>query len=452
MHLHELADRPDRRPRRLPPGNSEYAPTQPRAAARDPQRRRRRPDRLHRAPSRPPARRSRSRSPASGTANVPADAKAVFLNVTAVNSDGRRLGHGVPVRFAAAERVERQPRARPRPGQPGRGEGRHRRQGVPVHQQGDRPRRRPPGLRARRSSPFVPTVPERVLETRAVEGQVSYSAPSRWPARPSRCKVTGFGTTKIPADAGTVLLNVTATESSPTAASSRCSRAVRRGRWPRTSTSPAIDTTNLVAAKIGDGGRVCIYTSSAPISSPTSPATSRTPHRRFLTGAWTSRPPSSPGSTRSEATVALSRRRSRSVLIIAGAGRCRRPTTPRRPTEVVVGAGRGGHDPHRARRIARRADRRPAGPPRVDARATTSPGRRSGSPTCNRPRSPSTPTYYPKADGALAESLALDDDDNFLVYAGLSALASARHDFALPSSTPSRAWRSTPTAPSSTAR
>jgi len=39
------------------------------------------------------------------------------------------------------------------------------------------------------------------------------------------------------------------------------------------------------------------------------------------------------------------------------------------------------------------------------------------------------PSYYPKADGALARSLEIDDDDNFLAYAGLSALAAARHDF-----------------------
>jgi tetratricopeptide (TPR) repeat protein len=37
--------------------------------------------------------------------------------------------------------------------------------------------------------------------------------------------------------------------------------------------------------------------------------------------------------------------------------------------------------------------------------------------------------YYPKAQGALDTSLAINDDDNFLAYAGLSALASARHDF-----------------------
>ncbi len=40
------------------------------------------------------------------------------------------------------------------------------------------------------------------------------------------------------------------------------------------------------------------------------------------------------------------------------------------------------------------------------------------------------PTYYPKADGALARSLAVNGKDNYLAYLGLSALASARHDFA----------------------
>ena len=40
------------------------------------------------------------------------------------------------------------------------------------------------------------------------------------------------------------------------------------------------------------------------------------------------------------------------------------------------------------------------------------------------------PSFYELADGALAESLAVDTDGNFLARAGLSALASARHDFA----------------------
>lgn len=39
------------------------------------------------------------------------------------------------------------------------------------------------------------------------------------------------------------------------------------------------------------------------------------------------------------------------------------------------------------------------------------------------------PSLYARAQGALDESLAVEPDDNFLAYAGLSSLASARHDF-----------------------
>ena len=39
------------------------------------------------------------------------------------------------------------------------------------------------------------------------------------------------------------------------------------------------------------------------------------------------------------------------------------------------------------------------------------------------------PEFYPRADGAFATSLEINKDDNFLAYAGLSALASARHSF-----------------------
>jgi tetratricopeptide (TPR) repeat protein len=38
--------------------------------------------------------------------------------------------------------------------------------------------------------------------------------------------------------------------------------------------------------------------------------------------------------------------------------------------------------------------------------------------------------YYPKAQGSFETSLRVNDTDNFLAYAGLAALASARHDFA----------------------
>jgi tetratricopeptide (TPR) repeat protein len=40
------------------------------------------------------------------------------------------------------------------------------------------------------------------------------------------------------------------------------------------------------------------------------------------------------------------------------------------------------------------------------------------------------PTYYPKADGALRRSLALNDTENYPAMVGMAALANARHDFA----------------------
>ena len=39
------------------------------------------------------------------------------------------------------------------------------------------------------------------------------------------------------------------------------------------------------------------------------------------------------------------------------------------------------------------------------------------------------PSYYPRAEAALARSQEVSPKDNYLAFAGLSALASARHDF-----------------------
>ena len=42
----------------------------------------------------------------------------------------------------------------------------------------------------------------------------------------------------------------------------------------------------------------------------------------------------------------------------------------------------------------------------------------------------SDPSYYPKAEGALKQSLAIGTPDDFVAMAGMGALANARHDFA----------------------
>ena len=109
---------------------------------------------------------------------------------------------------------------------------------------------------------LVTTVPERVLETRPLAGRINYSGAKPTDGQTIELKVTGFGNSKIPADAGSVFLNLTATESTT-------------GGWatvypcgsPRPDASNVnykdTDTSNMVLARIGEGGRVCIYTSTA---------------------------------------------------------------------------------------------------------------------------------------------------------------------------------------------
>jgi len=109
-------------------------------------------------------------------------------------------------------------------------------------------------------SAFVPVaVPERVLDTRPTIA-VNYSGLKPTAGQTIELKVTGFGTTQIPADAGTVALNLTSTGSAPGFAT------VYPCGSPRPNASnlnySVNDTANAVMAKIGEGGRVCIWTSS----------------------------------------------------------------------------------------------------------------------------------------------------------------------------------------------
>ncbi len=108
------------------------------------------------------------------------------------------------------------------------------------------------------ASPFVSTSPERVLDTRPGM-MVSYSGQKPNGGRTIELKVTGFGDTQIPANAEAVVLNLTATESVPPGYATV---------YPCGSTRPLASnlnytnssTPNMVVAKIGEGGRVCIFT------------------------------------------------------------------------------------------------------------------------------------------------------------------------------------------------
>jgi len=110
------------------------------------------------------------------------------------------------------------------------------------------------------NSDFVPAVPERVLDTRPASA-ISYSGLKPTAGQTIELKVTGFGATQIPADAGTVALNLTSTDSTVPGFAT-----VYPCGSPRPNASnlnfSAFDTANAVMAKIGEGGRVCIYTAS----------------------------------------------------------------------------------------------------------------------------------------------------------------------------------------------
>jgi Domain of unknown function (DUF4331) len=109
------------------------------------------------------------------------------------------------------------------------------------------------------ASTFVATSPERVLDTRG-SSRISYSGLKPTTGQTIELKVTGFGTTKIPANAATVALNLTSTGSDEPFGFAT----VYPCGSPRPTASnlnfSAFDTANMVVSKIGEGGRVCIYT------------------------------------------------------------------------------------------------------------------------------------------------------------------------------------------------
>jgi hypothetical protein len=194
-----------------------------------------------------------------GTANIPANAKAVFLNLAALNAGqggfATAFPCGSPRPLAASLTVTP-------------GVVRSNLVAVKVGTNGSVCLYVSTGVDlvadlqgyAPFDSQFVAPVPERVLETRDSEGQVGYSASKPKAGQTTEVKVVGFGNTKIPADAGTVMLNISVVDSAadgflvvfpcgsprPLAASMNLTGDTK---------------TNLVVSKIGDGGRVCIYTS-----------------------------------------------------------------------------------------------------------------------------------------------------------------------------------------------
>ncbi len=197
----------------------------------------------------------------TGTANLPADTKAVLLNVTAVNSDEAGwvtvYPCGSPRPFTSnVNLVPGLVRPNLVAAKVGTGGNvclySNKSTDLVVDLQGAVPA----------SSTFVPVVPERVLETRTGQptGQINYSAGRPLIGQTTEVKIIGFGSTNVPAGTGTVFLNVTAAEPSTAGFVTV---------FPCGTTRPLASNLNLngvstpamVSVKIGDGGRVCIFTS-----------------------------------------------------------------------------------------------------------------------------------------------------------------------------------------------
>jgi hypothetical protein len=108
-------------------------------------------------------------------------------------------------------------------------------------------------------STFNPVTPERVLETRPLP-QIGYSGPKPGPGQVIEVDVTGVGASSVPDDAEAVVLNVTG------------ENATADGHvtaWPCGAPQPVASNlnlragetnANLVVVGVGTGGKVCLYT------------------------------------------------------------------------------------------------------------------------------------------------------------------------------------------------
>ena len=196
----------------------------------------------------------------TGTAQVPADAKAVFLNVTTTNAGGSGFitvypcGSTQPLASSAntAAGETRASLVAAKIGTNGN---------VCIFTQGSTDLIADLQGYEPATSNYVSLVPERVLDSRPAS-QLGYSGLKPTGGQTLEVKVTGFGASQIPANAASVLLNLTSVD--PDGAGFAT---VYPCGSPRPATSNLNFQTgaisNLVSAKVGDGGRVCIYTSAS---------------------------------------------------------------------------------------------------------------------------------------------------------------------------------------------
>ena len=114
------------------------------------------------------------------------------------------------------------------------------------------------------STSYVSVVPERLLETRpdAQNGLIGYTGDKPVAGEVIELDVIGVGANPAPEGTGTVFLNIAAIQAETNGYLTVWACGDARPLAASGVYSPIANTSTLVAAPVGEGGRVCIYTSS----------------------------------------------------------------------------------------------------------------------------------------------------------------------------------------------
>ena len=123
------------------------------------------------------------------------------------------------------------------------------------------------------TSEFVSVVPERIYDTRPGSQRTNYTGDKLTAGEIVAIQVWGVGNVDVPAGAGTVFLNLAAVQAEtrgylvafPCGQAFDPSDSENHGFATVGVYSNVANTSSLVAAEVGDGGQVCVYTS-APIN------------------------------------------------------------------------------------------------------------------------------------------------------------------------------------------
>ena len=109
------------------------------------------------------------------------------------------------------------------------------------------------------ASSYAPVVPERLLDTRP-DAQVGYAGAKPAAGATIELAVTGAGSTKIPAGTGAVVLNITGVAPDVDGYVTVWPCGAPRPTASNLNLAAGGIVPNLVMTKVGDGGKVCIYT------------------------------------------------------------------------------------------------------------------------------------------------------------------------------------------------